>query len=77
MLDCMAQVSGINYSSSIICGFIFNYVIRRFRLRWWMQYNYILATALDAGTAISMVVIFFTLTLPKRGGIELNWWGNR
>jgi len=76
ILDYMAQLSGINFSSSIICGFIFNYVIRRFRFKWWMRYNYILATALDAGTAISMVVIFFTLTLPKRGGIELNWWGN-
>jgi len=41
-----------------------------------MQYNYILANALDSGTAISMIVIFFTLTLPKRGGIVLNWWGN-
>jgi hypothetical protein len=41
-----------------------------------MRYNYILSFALDAGTVISMVVIFFTLTLPKKGGIELNWWGN-
>ena len=72
----MPQLSAINYSSMIICGFTFNYVIRRFRFRWWMQYNYILATALDAGTAISAVMIFFMLTLPKTGGIELNWWGN-
>jgi hypothetical protein len=72
----MSQVSGINYSSWILCGFVFNYIIRCFRLRWWMQYNYIVANALDAGTAISMIVIFLTLTLPKRGGILLNWWGN-
>jgi hypothetical protein len=72
----MPEVSGINYSSAIICGFIFNYIIRRFHFRWWMQYNYILAYALDAGTAISITMIFFTLTLPKTGGIELNWWGN-
>jgi len=73
----MSQVSGINFSSWITCGFIFNYVIRHFDLTWWMRYNYILATALDAGTAISALMIFFTLTLPKRAGIELNWWGNR
>jgi hypothetical protein len=72
----LPQVSGINFSSWVLCGFIFNYLIRRFHLRWWMQYNYIIANALDAGTAISMIVIFFTLTLPKRGGIVLNWWGN-
>ena len=41
-----------------------------------MRYNYLLSVALDAGTAISMIVMFLTLTLPKKGGIELNWWGN-
>ena len=76
MLVYMPQLSGIRYSSWIICGFIFSYVMRRFHFRWWMRYNYILAVALDVGTAISMAVIFFTLTLPKTGGIELNWWGN-
>jgi len=72
----MPTTSGIAYSSWLFCGFIFNYLIRRFRLRLWMQYNYILAVALNAGTVIAMIVIFFTLTLPKSGGIELNWWGN-
>jgi len=76
MLEYMPQYSGITYSSSIFCGFIFNYVIRRFHFRWWMQYNYILAAALTSGTVISAAVIFFALTLPKKGGIELNWWGN-
>jgi hypothetical protein len=72
----MPQASGINFSSWVLCGFIFNYLIRRSHLGWWMQYIYILANALDAGTTISMIVIFFTLTLPKRDGIVLNWWGN-
>jgi len=76
VLQYLPDLTAINYISSIIWGFVFNYAIRRFHFRWWMQYNYILAVALDAGTAISMVVIFFTLTLPKRGGIELHWWGN-
>jgi OPT oligopeptide transporter protein len=72
----MPQISGIHYSSGLLCGFIFNYLIRRFHLKWWMQYDYTLAVGLDAGKAISMAMIFFTLTLPKKGGIELNWWGN-
>lgn len=29
----------------------------------------------DAGVAICLVVMFFTLQYPK-GGISLNWWGN-
>ncbi|KAF8898456.1 OPT oligopeptide transporter [Infundibulicybe gibba] len=67
--------TGINYASWAIVGFIFNYFIRRFHFRWWMRYNYILSAALDAGVAISIVVIFFCVMLPK-GGIEVNWWGN-
>ncbi|TFK76761.1 OPT oligopeptide transporter [Pluteus cervinus] len=67
--------TGINYASWAITGFIFNYFIRRFHFRWWMRYNYILSAALDAGVAIAMVVVFFTLQYPK-GGVELNWWGN-
>lgn len=71
----MPPASGINFSSWAVVGFIFNFWIRRYRLRWWMRYNYILSAALDAGVAISMVVIFFTVQLP-RGGVVLNWWGN-
>ncbi|KIM38250.1 hypothetical protein M413DRAFT_30368 [Hebeloma cylindrosporum] len=73
ILTIMPEVSGITYSSGLLCGFIFNYIIRRFQFKWWTQYNYILAVALDAGTAISALVIFLTLTLR---GIELDWWGN-
>jgi hypothetical protein len=65
----------INYSSWLIVGFIFNWFMRRFHFRWWMRYNYILSAALDSGLAISMIVIFFALQMPK-GGINVNWWGN-
>ncbi|KII93700.1 hypothetical protein PLICRDRAFT_102174 [Plicaturopsis crispa FD-325 SS-3] len=67
--------SGINYSSWVATGFFFNWFMRRFHFRWWMRYNYILSAGLDASVAISMVVIFFTLQLPK-GGVTLDWWGN-
>jgi hypothetical protein len=40
-----------------------------------MRYNYILSAALDAGVALSMVLIFFVLQYPK-GGFTINWWGN-
>lgn len=70
----MPPASGINYASWVLTGFIFNYCIRRFHFRWWMRYNYILSAALDAGVAIAMVVIFFTLTLPK--DVWISWWGN-
>jgi hypothetical protein len=68
-------VSGINVISWTITGFFFQFYMRRYHFRWWMRYNYLLSSALDAGVIIGLVVIFFTLQLPK-GGINLNWWGN-
>ncbi|KAI6005109.1 OPT oligopeptide transporter [Pisolithus orientalis] len=67
--------TGINYSSWVLVGFIFQWFMRRYHFRWWMRYNYILSAGLDAGVAIGILFIFFALQMPK-GGIQLNWWGN-
>jgi hypothetical protein len=67
--------TGINYASWALTGFVFNFLIRRYHFRWWMRYNYILSAALDAGVALSIVVVFFAVQYPK-GGFTLNWWGN-
>lgn len=67
--------TGINYSSWVLVGFIFQWFMRRYHFRWWMRYNYILSAGLDAGVAIGILFIYFTLQMPK-GGIQLNWWGN-
>jgi hypothetical protein len=72
----MTMSSGISYSSWLLYAFIFNYVVHRFYSNWWIRYNYTFSVALDAGTAIAMIVIFLTLTLPKINS-ELNWWGNK
>jgi hypothetical protein len=49
--------------------------MRRFHFRWWMRYNYVLATGLDAGVIFGLIIIFFSVQLPK-GGFNVNWWGN-
>ncbi|KAI0321348.1 OPT oligopeptide transporter [Amylostereum chailletii] len=66
--------TGIQFSSFFIVGLIFQWYIRRFHFRWWMRYNYLLSSGLDAGVIIGLFVIFLVIQLPK-GGIELNWWG--
>ncbi|KAF8526011.1 OPT oligopeptide transporter [Hysterangium stoloniferum] len=66
---------GINYSSWLFVGFIFQYLIRRRNFAWWSKFNYVTSAALDCGTTLCLMVIFFTLQFPK-GGISLNWWGN-
>ncbi|KAG6897986.1 hypothetical protein C0992_007940 [Termitomyces sp. T32_za158] len=72
--------SAVNYVPWAIVGFIFQYVMRRRHFSWWTKYNYVLSAALDAGVAVSAVLIFFCLQFPRNGTIGLNniqtWWGN-
>jgi len=67
--------TGINFSSWLLVGFIFQFYLRRFRFMWWMRYNYILSLALDFGVGMAALVIFFTVVYPG-GGQDLKWWGN-
>jgi len=67
--------TGINYSSWFAVGFVFQFIIRKRNFAWWSKYNYVTAAALDCGTVLSLLTIFFTLQLPK-GGFQVNWWGN-
>ncbi|KAJ6516399.1 glutathione transporter [Mycena sanguinolenta] len=67
--------SAYNYAAWGLTGFIFNYYIRRTHFRWWMRYNYILSAALDAGLALSSVIMFFVVVFPA-GGFTVNWIGN-
>ena len=39
------------------------------------RYNYVLASAFPTGIAVSAVIIFFALQIPK-GGLSIDWWGN-
>jgi len=76
----LPPASGINYSSWALTGFIFQWFMRRFHFRWWMRYNYILSAGLDAGVALGLILIFFTVQYPMNGHIGLHtiqtWWGN-
>ncbi|KAF8321391.1 oligopeptide transporter [Cantharellus anzutake] len=68
---------GIHFSSWFVVAFIFQYLVRRRNFRWWSKFNYILSSALDSGTLISLLFIFLTLQFPKGGRISVNWWGNK
>ncbi|KAF8139975.1 OPT oligopeptide transporter [Boletus edulis] len=66
-ISSMPPATGINYSSWLTAGFLFQWFMRRYHFRWWMRYNYILAAGLDAGVAFGLLFIFFVLQLPKGG----------
>lgn len=61
------------YSLWFIFGFLFNYFIRKRAFAWWKRYNYLLQSAMDTGTAIATIVIFFALSYHN---VKLEWWGN-
>ncbi|KIO20796.1 hypothetical protein M407DRAFT_81165, partial [Tulasnella calospora MUT 4182] len=62
------------YVDNTWCGQ--EYFLRTRRYRWWSRYNYVLAGALDSGTAIGVIMCFLLLQLPREGTPSLNWWGN-
>ncbi|KAJ7822431.1 small oligopeptide transporter [Mycena leptocephala] len=71
----------INFVPWTIFGFIFQYVIRRKHFAYWTKYNYVLSAALDAGTAVGLILVFSgSLQYPLDGSIGkqtvLKWWGN-
>ncbi|PWN48303.1 small oligopeptide transporter [Violaceomyces palustris] len=75
----LPPATGINYTSWIVVGFVFNYLLKRRKTGWWSRYNYVVGAALDTGTALSSVFIFFCLVFPKGKGRDFNdgtWWGN-
>lgn len=44
-----------------------------------MRYNYVLSAALDSGTALAVIVIYFSLQFPSGPageGYSIEWWGN-
>ncbi|KAK3813608.1 MAG: OPT oligopeptide transporter protein-domain-containing protein [Linnemannia gamsii] len=62
------------YSNGLLLGFIFMFLMRRYRYRWWSRYNYLTSAAMDTGVALGGLVIFFTLELWS---IKMpHWWGH-
>ncbi|KAI9183656.1 OPT super [Blastocladiella emersonii ATCC 22665] len=60
-----------HHFTGFVVSFIFQFFIYRYRSTWWKKYNYVLATALDVGSALS--TIFITLAFEDRH-IEFPAW---
>ncbi|EKD18024.1 uncharacterized protein L3040_004563 [Drepanopeziza brunnea f. sp. 'multigermtubi'] len=64
----------MTYATWGITGFIFNKYIKGRHLAWWTEYNFITSAALDSGTIICVLLIFFALQLPNTV-TSPQWWG--
>ncbi|KAG0199499.1 hypothetical protein BGX28_007257 [Mortierella sp. GBA30] len=62
------------YTNGLFLGFVFMFLLRRYRYNWWSRYNYLTSAALDSGVAICGLVIFFAIQSWE--GEMPNWWGN-
>ncbi|KAI5443141.1 Oligopeptide transporter 3 [Lathyrus oleraceus] len=68
----MPPATPTNIATWLLTGMFFNFFVFRFHKRWWQKYNYVLSVALDAGTTLMAVLIFFAL---QNAGHSLRWWG--
>jgi len=62
------------YSNGLFIGFIFAFLLRRYRYNWWARYNYLTSAALDSGVAVCGLVIFFAI--QSWDGTAPTWIGN-
>ncbi|KAI3836351.1 hypothetical protein MKX03_006862 [Papaver bracteatum] len=61
-----------NIACWLITGMVFNYFVFKYKKGWWQKYNYVLSAALDSGTALMGVLIFFAL---QNENVNVKWWG--
>ncbi|KAF9169353.1 hypothetical protein BGX21_008146 [Mortierella sp. AD011] len=62
------------FTNGLFLGFVFMYILRRYRYRWWSRYNYLSSAAMDTGVAIGGILIFFIF---QNNNINFpSWWGN-
>lgn len=64
----LAYLTGGLYMSAA-----FMWYVRSRYPAWWEKYNYILAGALEAGIAVSGIIIFFAVQYHDKA---IDWWGN-
>ncbi|KAG0025207.1 hypothetical protein BGZ81_007330, partial [Podila clonocystis] len=61
------------YANWLAVGFVFQFLIKKYKNAWYNRFNYVLSAALDSGVAIAALVIFFSLQMH---GIDFpSWWG--
>ncbi|KAG0222737.1 hypothetical protein BGW41_005862 [Actinomortierella wolfii] len=63
-----------HFTNWILVGFIFQYLVRKYRTEWYMRFNYVMSAAFDSGVAFNALICFFALQM--HGTNFPTWWGN-
>ncbi|CAF1465567.1 unnamed protein product [Didymodactylos carnosus] len=62
-----------DYPSWIIVGCLFTLILRKYASEWWKHYAFVTSAALDCGTAVSSLIIFFIFN--NQNIMFPQWWG--
>jgi OPT oligopeptide transporter protein len=71
--------SGINSAvlAFFVVGFYSQFYLRKYRPRWFKDYNYILSAAMDGGTQVLQFILTFSLFGGAGKVVEFPlYWGN-
>lgn len=66
--------TAVNFTTWVFVGFVFGFMVYRYKRDWWQKCNYVLSGAMDAGLAFMAVMLYGCLEF---GGVRIDWWGNR
>ncbi|CAI8496286.1 unnamed protein product [Hanseniaspora opuntiae] len=61
------------YTPALLMCFFSQWYCKRYHLKLWERYNYVIAAAFNAGLVLASIIIFFALSYQNK---TLNWWGN-
>ncbi|KAF0269785.1 hypothetical protein FOG48_01145 [Hanseniaspora uvarum] len=61
------------YTPPLLMCFFSQWYCKRYHLKLWERYNYVIAAAFNAGLVLSQIIIFFSVQYNPK---EINWWGN-
>lgn len=70
----MAPPYNLTYMTpGAIANFFSQFYMRKYHLRIWQKYNYVLVAGFQTGLVISSIVIFFSVQYKEK---PIMWWGN-
>lgn len=64
----------VNNTMWIYLGLFFGFYVFHYKKAWWKRYNYVLSAALDAGTVVMALLLYYSLDEGKK---SLHWWGRK
>ncbi|CAM6084046.1 unnamed protein product [Calypogeia fissa] len=64
----------VNNAMWIYVALFFSIYVFHYKKQWWQRYNYVLSAALDAGTVVMALMLYYSLHSGKK---VLHWWGER